>query len=84
MNYNQFIQRQKDMYGIPEFKNTEEAEQFGLNNRGNTAIIELLKEERERLVSYGRKLMDEGNEAEALRIASGQCQFVREALQKAE
>jgi len=84
MNYNNFILKQKELNGIPQFKNTEEALHFGKSYKGNLSMINYLGEERQRLLASVQRLLDEGKESEALHLASGQSQFVREALEEAE
>lgn len=69
---------------IPQFKNTEEAINFGKLYRGNIAMINYLGEERQRLLAKIRSDMYNGREKEALYLASGQSQFIREALEEAE
>lgn len=83
MNYNNFILNQRELNGIPQFKNTEDAERFGQFHKGNQGMIQLLREERQILLEKVKDLMNEGKDSEALHLASGQSQFVREALQKA-
>lgn len=68
---------------IPAFKNTEHALTFGHEHRENPAIIQALQAERARLLAQVRGLMEAGKESEALYLASGQCQLVREALEGA-
>lgn len=68
---------------IPLFKNTEHAEQYGRENKGNGEVIALLKEEREKLTGVFKRLMKEGKEGQALYLASGQAQFIREAIEEA-
>ena len=68
---------------IPLFKNTEEAVKYGHSIAGNLDALAELKAERARLVLEGRKLQDVGDWAGALALASGQCQFTREALEAA-
>jgi len=68
---------------IPKFNNTEEALVFGAAHTSQ-AEIRLLRLERARLVEQFKKLFDSGKEKEALFLASGQAQFVREALEEAE
>lgn len=69
---------------IPQFKNTQEAISFGLQNKGNQQIISDLKEERAHLETEVEKMDEAGLEDEAMYLASGQCQFVREAYEAAE
>lgn len=69
---------------IPEFKNTGQAEAFGRDNRGNGHLIDLMEKERARLRAMYHDLMAWGKEGEALALASGQIQFLREAIQEAQ
>ncbi len=68
---------------VPIFLNTEHAIQYGKDIKKDIHAIDALKTEREALRGKYMQLMNEGKEAEALHIASGQCQFLREALEVA-
>lgn len=66
------------------FKNTEEAIAYGNSIKGNRAKIEDLRNAQTNARQKYYQLLDEGKEAEALYLASGQLQFTREAIQSAE
>ena len=68
---------------IPQFKNTEEALKFGQLYKGNLSMIDYLGQERNNLMIEFQRLLDNGKESEALYLASGQAQFIREALEAA-
>lgn len=67
---------------IPKFKNTEHALSWGRAHYTPEAIG-ALDSERAHLVDQFKILLAEGKESEALYLASGQAQFVREALEEA-
>jgi hypothetical protein len=67
---------------IPKFKNTEHAIQWVRKNYTDS-IIPLLQNERQRLIEQFKFLISKNRESDALYLASGQAQFVREALQEA-
>ena len=68
---------------IPLFKNTEEAVKYGHSIAGNLDALAELRVERARLINKGRTMQEAGDWAGALALASGQCQFTREALEAA-
>ncbi len=63
---------------IPAFKNTEAAEAFG--KAATPAQVQALQNQQVKLQTEFDNLMDAGKENEALLLASGQKQFVNEAL----
>lgn len=68
---------------IPQFKNTEDALQFGHQVRGNQDVIEALRSSREAHLIAVQILNRLGQEDVAFYLASGQSQLVREALEAA-
>lgn len=73
---------------IPEFKTTDEAVQFGLDNKDNPEIMQALKAKREEMQARAKELSDKpdatpAEEAEAFKLVQ-QAQFPREALEAAE
>ena len=79
MNYNNMLFRMKD--NIPEFNTTKEALQFGQDNKGNLSLINYMGELRQRLQAKAQYLFNNGKEAEALYLLSGQVQFIKESLE---
>lgn len=67
---------------IPKFKNTEHAIQWARKNYSKSLIV-LLQNERQKLTEQFKFLISKDRESEALYLASGQAQFVREAMQEA-
>ncbi len=67
---------------IPKFKNTEHALSWGRAN-SKPEVIEALQAERAELTEQFKTLLSEGKDSEALYLASGQAQFVREAMEEA-
>lgn len=68
---------------IPQFKNTREALEYGQSIASDSQKIEELRLERERLSKEVRRLISLGEDEKALYLASGQSQFVREAMEEA-
>ena len=68
---------------IPQFKNTSEALQFGRDSKSNPEVIEALKISRKAHLIAVQILNAMGKENEAFYLASGQSQFIREALEEA-
>ena len=66
------------------FKNTEEAINYGKKIKGNEEQIADLQDLRNYYKGQVSLLMVKGKEAEALYLASGQSQFANEALEEAE
>ncbi len=69
---------------IPEFKNTNEALQYGEEIKCDKKLIRKLKKESKRVTRRFKKLMQQDNLKDAIYLASGQKQFVREALEEIE
>lgn len=67
---------------IPQFKNTEHALSWGRSHYTPEAM-QALESERAHLTDQFKILLAEGKDSEALFLASGQAQFVREALEEA-
>jgi len=68
---------------IPLFKNTEQALAYGQSIKGDYKALYALKEARKEALQRFNELMTLGKENEALYLASGQAQFLREALTNA-
>jgi len=68
---------------IPQFKSTEEALDYGHSIAGDMAAINDLRKKREKLILEARRLQNAGKLAHALELASGQVQFIREAMEAA-
>lgn len=66
---------------IPNFKNTNEALKYGLLNKGNTFLINVLRIQRKFYLFMTKFLHLIGRESDAFYLACGQCQFVRECLE---
>lgn len=65
------------------FKNTEEAINYGRKIKGNAEQIADLQDLRNYYKGQVSLLLVQGKEAEALHLASGQSQFTREAIEEA-
>ena len=69
---------------VRKFRNTQDALSFGRKYRGDKWMISVLHENRTELEKEVNRLQKEGNISGAIYLASGQCQFVREAYEEAE
>lgn len=69
---------------IPTFKNTNKALLFGKVHTNEKKIIRKLIKESKKLKRVFDKHMQKGEMKEALHLASGQKQFIREALEETQ
>ena len=68
---------------IPQFRNTEDAHQFGHRVRGDREVIKALQYNRAAYLCAVQILNQQGQDEAAFYLASGQSQLVREALEAA-